>query len=1249
MSLVVNSIRRVAAVVCLTGTAACASMLAGCLGGGDDNSVAAAALTDGGHAGDATSSDAQSEASGAAAIADAGSADATLADGGDGGPPLAMFSSTSVDFGTQYCGAMPASKALTVTNGGAQNLVVSASLVGSAFTLSPTSLMLPPGAAGALNVTATVPQSSTAGTPITGAITLFTNDPTNANRVFVLSATPTGATLGGNALSQFASSPVGVGATPVPLHLQNTGNAAASFSVSFPPNSSFSLSPPPPLGGVTLRPGDSWNASAVFTPTTTGAASASYSITATGVTCGSSATTLYFYGTGDIGSISGWPATVDFGPANCGGAAPAVQTFTLSNTSLTAAAHVSKVVVSPSGPNGFGTDATPGLLIPAGGQLTVNVTAPSVAAQSSIAPVTGTLVLQTDADSTPHTITLTEEPQGAILAFDTSPTPATPGFGNFGTEILLQSASQAFNVVNKGNAPANVTLTATENGAVSADAGSAPDAGASVPFSVSVPTFTIPAPMGGATTSATQESLEFQPDHANATVGSLAMAVDSTTALCGVLPQPLPLSGSAIGGGPFVTPTALSFGATCGGSAPGVQTFVVANDGSLNLNWTMSSITGPGASHYSVTASAQPGLLIPGASVTVAVSAAAVPSPAPDPSPTALAAQITITTDVPLDPPHVVTINTVPLGDQLSVSAGTLRFGQVPIGTSVSQPFTVTNAANPGSQDANFSMNVAGGSGGVTSYSLQPGGAIAAGGSSSETATFAPSSSGSQPATLSFQTGDPLCTALPGPIAFTGTGTAGALSLSATALAFGTDPSDTGGLVNCGATGLPRSLTLANVGNQGLNITSLTLGKGASSPFTLSVPGASLPLSLAIGQATTFSITPSAIPAAVANPLDASPFSDTLTIATNATGDTPHVVTLTMQARGAIIAAGNPLTTAWAFGVVGSGSIGTFTNTIQNTGNASATVSLTGLSLPQVFGLQSNPTTVAPQSIAALVGQFTPPSPNGTWSDQGQLVVATNTAFCQPLPPQWTTPTITLSGFSNANPVVSVSGNAVFATTNCGSGPPGGQPITLTNATNQAFNYTLKLNAGTYYTLTDGNAGALAAKGTATIVVNPKTITPGPGVLPGSAPYADDLLINVTSPGDAGTQVTSFTVPISWTLNGAVLSLTDGTGPNGQGFYVADTTSGFALRMDNSGTGSANVSFAIAPSAAFVVEPTPPIQVIPNVRALPQLVSSPTSVACPSVTSGVVPNATGTFLFSGPVCQPFPQTSISVFSCAGTY
>jgi hypothetical protein len=348
-----------------------------------------------------------------------------------------------------------------------------------------------------------------------------------------------------------------------------------------------------------------------------------------------------------------------------------------------------------------------------------------------------------------------------------------------------------------------------------------------------------------------------------------------------------------------------------------------------------------------------------------------------------------------------------------------------------------------------------------------------------------------------------------------------------------------------------------------------------------------------------------------------------------------------MQPRGAVIA-NTPLPTAWSFGTISSGSIGTFTSTIQNTGNGPATAKIQGLSLANVFGLQNNPTNVAPKSVAALVGQFTPPSTNGTWTDRGQLVVSAP-AFCAGLPNQWITPYIDFSGSSNGNPSVTFSGNLVFPTTNCAAAPPAGQSVTLANATNQSLAYTVKFASGTWYTVTDSGAGSLAANGVATIVVNPKTVSPAQGVIAGSAPYGDDLLIAIaTSPA------TKFTVPVSWTLNGAVLSLPKGAGPNtdaqGHAFYPADSTSGFSLAMDNAGTAAVGVDVAVQPSGAFVLQPAPPVQVLPNIRALPELVSAGSSPACPTTTHG-----TATFTYTGPVCQPFTLPVVNVYSCAGAF
>jgi hypothetical protein len=242
----------------------------------------------------------------------------------------------------------------------------------------------------------------------------------------------------------------------------------------------------------------------------------------------------------------------------------------------------------------------------------------------------------------------------------------------------------------------------------------------------------------------------------------------------------------------------------------------------------------------------------------------------------------------------------------------------------------------------------------------------------------------------------------------------------------------------------------------------------------------------------------------------------------------------------------------------------------------------------------------------------------------------------------WMSPPITMTGASTSSPVVTIAGNLVFPTSDCGGAPAAGQSVTLTNATNQPYPYTLKLFSGVHYTFTDGGSGMLPANGTATIIVNPKAVVPGAGVLPGSAPYGDDLIVDVsTSPA------TTLTAPISWTLNGAVLSLPQGAGPfgaQGSNFYAADTTSGFALGISNTGTAAATVNFAIQPSNAFGILPTPPIDVLPGIPALPELVSGASAPACQATSMG-----TATFSYSGPVCQPLPLPSVSVDSCSGTY
>ena len=158
-----------------------------------------------------------------------------------------------------------------------------------------------------------------------------------------------------------------------------------------------------------------WTGTVNFTAPDTNTASATSAVTDRPVrSAGLTLSSIALSGEGGYGHLVDWPAVIDFGPAPCGGDAPAPQSFTVTNTS-TVDARITSVSITP--PNsGFTTSATVGYFFGGGGAARpIKVDAPPVPSPSPLTPITATLTIQTDADSSPHTITLQEEPQGAVL------------------------------------------------------------------------------------------------------------------------------------------------------------------------------------------------------------------------------------------------------------------------------------------------------------------------------------------------------------------------------------------------------------------------------------------------------------------------------------------------------------------------------------------------------------------------------------------------------------------------------------------------------------------------------------------------------------------------------------------------------------------------------------------------------------------------------------------------------------------
>jgi hypothetical protein len=972
-------------------------------------------------------------------VLDASAGDATLLPDGalliEG--PVASISPSSIDFPAALCAGPSATNLpqfVAVTNNGTTPLVVAAKMSGGVFAVSPTSLNVPPGMTANLTVKSTMPSYAAAGAVVQGYLGLFTNDPANANVTIPVTATPTGATLAlvsGPSSFSFPSTPVGNPGPPQTVTLTNLGNAPGSFTINsfgFSPN--FSISTASAASGV-LQPGASWSIVANFTPTQAGPVTASTAIaptTSDGTNptypvCGAGIQALSFSGEGTTALLAGWPTSaIDFGPTGCGAVqGPSARSFVLNNSG-TLDVHLTGAQLT--GAPGFGTNAIPGTLVPAQGSATVQLTAPQVRMNAPLGHVSATLTFATDAEKRTRAIRMTEQPTGPVVQFDPATTPV-----DFGSVPSFKPITKTFNVTNTGSGVANVTLAIVPDGNVaSADGAAAPS-----PFAIVTPTVTLTA---AGTAQATQPvAVTFTPQATTSVTGKIAMTVNGT--VCGQLPDPIMVTGTGTGLGPTVVPTSVTLTATCGGPAPQAQTFLVRNDGTSNFTWSMvlgpgvqtASSTGTsdaGSALFTVSADPPAGLLMPSQVSVVTVTGTAVPSPTSQPDPAAYATQVTVLTDVPFDPPHVVTLGEIPLGDQLSITvANPLRFGQVPVGTTFGQSLTLSNGANAGSPAANVSLAVSGSGAGAytvvppTVASLGPGAT-----SGNVTVTFAPTSPVASPATLTLRTTDPLCTALPAPIPVSGTGTSAHVVVSATSLAFGTDPSDPAGLVNCGATGLAQTLTITNQGNQAFTLRGLSTRLGSSSPYSLS--GAAAGATVGIGQSVSVTVSPHAIPQATTNPRDASPFTDALTITTDALGDSPHLVNLIMQARGAVLS-NLSIPTTWAFGAVSFGSIGSLNAALENTGNAPLTLALNGLAHPSIFTILGQPRTVpgnaADAGSSAITGEFIPPSAGGSWTDTGSLV-ATAASFCGAPPTGWTAAAPAGGQVQWTGPVIQLSGSS---------------------------------------------------------------------------------------------------------------------------------------------------------------------------------------------------------------------------------
>jgi hypothetical protein len=586
------------------------------------------------------------------------------------------------------------------------------------------------------------------------------------------------------------------------------------------------------------------------------------------------------------------------------------------------------------------------------------------------------------------------------------------------------------------------------------------------------------------------ETGSIQPVQDKGNKSSIYLILAATLALC--LAQAgcvgLTGSGSTIPGNPFApqqqpTPTtttvALGPGGAFGAVAVGASSslpITITNSGSATLTISQLSVTGTGfaASGYTL-----PMTVAPGASASVMTTF--TPGTAG-----AASGSLSVTGDT------IPTVSTLALSGsgaqgQLIANPSSLTFTGVTVGTPSSQIVVLTNS---GASTVTISQAVPSGAGfSMSGLSLPT--QIAAGQSASFTATYTPLSAARVSGAVSV-TNNSTAPNLVIPITGTAVQAQSQISVSPTSIPFGN--------VNVGASA-SQTVTVTNGGNAALSISNI-----AASGAGYSVSGFSLPVSIAAGQTSSFSVNYS--------PSGAGGTTGSVTLTSNAT-----VPVVTISTSGTGIQSGISATPSSVnFNSVVIGSPNSQTIQLSNPGTASLTVSqanvsgagysISGLSLPATIAAGGSTTfnvTFAPGSAATISGSIS-------------LV---NTSSSTPYSISLTGTGVTATHLLGAS-----TSSLLFGSVLLGSSPS--QTVTLTNNGNSTVTVgTVSTTGGAFVSSGILGGASIGAGQTATLNVTYIPVLGGSSGNVSITSNATNSPISISLSG-AGTQAVSHSVGLTW-------------------------------------------------------------------------------------------------------------------------
>jgi len=301
---------------------------------------------------------------------------------------------------------------------------------------------------------------------------------------------------------------------------------------------------------------------------------------------------------------------------------------------------------------------------------------------------------------------------------------------NFGNTLVGTSSSQAVSVSNSGTGSVNISqITIT---------------GAGYSFSG----------FPGAVTLAAGQSLSlsvsFTPAIAGSAAGSLSVVSSATNS-----PTTISLSGSGVQPQISVIPASVSFGSVTVGLT-NTQTLTITNPGTANLSVTQASLAGTG---FGLSGLTLPLSVPPGGSSAFTVSF----KPA---SASSFSGSLTLVNNTPNSPVVVALAGTgVSPVLQLTASPTSVGFGSIPTGSSATQSVALTNTGNSNVSLSQVSVSGTGFSASGLALPLT----LAAGQSTSFSATFAPTTAGSVSGSVTVTSN---ATNSPASISLSGSGTA---------------------------------------------------------------------------------------------------------------------------------------------------------------------------------------------------------------------------------------------------------------------------------------------------------------------------------------------------------------------------------------------------------------------------------------------------------------------------------------------